>query len=85
MDYIRIVAFSPDSLRAFFCSETISFRYSTTIKLLPLIIHTVVLTPNYCPLLACATTRRGLHCEEKRSLSSKTVREDSGALARDNS
>ena len=31
-NYIRIAAFSPDSLKVFFCGETISIRYSTTIK-----------------------------------------------------
>ncbi len=35
INYIRIVAFSPNSLRAFFYGETISIRYSTTIKPLP--------------------------------------------------
>ena len=37
INYIRIVVFSPDSLRAFFYSETISIRYSITMKSFPLV------------------------------------------------
>lgn len=35
INYIRIVAFSPNSLKAFFYDETIFIRYSITIKPLP--------------------------------------------------
>ena len=41
--YIRSVAFSPDSLRAFFYGETISIRYSTTMKSLFLTTYKSVL------------------------------------------
>lgn len=41
INYIYIIAFSLNSLRAFLCSETMSFRYSATIKLLSLIISFV--------------------------------------------
>ena len=36
INYIRIVALSPHSLRAFIHGETISIRYSLTMKPLPL-------------------------------------------------
>ena len=39
VNYIRIVAFSPDSLRAFFYGETISIRYSTTMRSLSFAIY----------------------------------------------
>ena len=38
-NYIRIIAFLPNSLRVFFRGEIISIRYSTTIKSLLLIIQ----------------------------------------------
>ena len=37
VNYIRIVAFSPDSLRDLLYGETISIRYSTTIHSLSLV------------------------------------------------
>ena len=37
VNYMRIVAFSPNSLRAFFYHEIISIRYCTTMKSSPLI------------------------------------------------
>ena len=39
ISYIRIVAFSLDPLRAFFYGETISIRFSTTMKSLLLAVH----------------------------------------------
>ena len=39
VNYIRIVAFSPNSLRAFFHGETIFIHYSTTITSLSLATH----------------------------------------------
>ena len=39
VNYMRIVAFSPGLLKAFFYGETISIRYSTTVKSLSLNIH----------------------------------------------
>ena len=39
VNYICIVAFSLDSLRAFFSGETLLTRYSTTVKSPPLAIH----------------------------------------------
>ena len=39
VNYIRIVAFSPGSLKAFFYDETMSIRYSTTMKSSTLLVH----------------------------------------------
>ena len=38
-NYVRVVAFSPDSIRAFFYSGTISLLYSTKMMFLSFMIH----------------------------------------------
>ena len=68
VNYIRIVAFSPDSRRVFLYGDTVSIRCSTTMKSLPLTIHIQKSNPSrrvliqyqeviisFAPVVACKT------------------------------